>query len=55
MGFMSGEDVSGYPKDFDAGINKGLGLAPGVYHFAFDAESESDLERIKQHLQSTTA
>jgi len=51
MGFMSGEDVNGYPKDFDAGINRGLGLAPGVYHFAFDADSEADLERIKQHLE----
>jgi catechol 2,3-dioxygenase-like lactoylglutathione lyase family enzyme len=50
MGFMSGEDVNGYPKDFDAGINRGLGLAQGVYHFAFDADSEADLERIKQHL-----
>ena len=52
MGFMSGEDVNGYPKEFDSGINRGLGLAPGVYHFAFDAESENDLERIKQHLVS---
>jgi catechol 2,3-dioxygenase-like lactoylglutathione lyase family enzyme len=52
IGFMSGEDVRGYPKEFDAGINRGLGLAQGVYHFAFDAESESDLERIKQHLIS---
>jgi catechol 2,3-dioxygenase-like lactoylglutathione lyase family enzyme len=52
MGFMSGEEVSGWPKDFDAGINKGLGLMPGVYHFAFDAESENDLERIKVHLTS---
>ena len=52
IGFMSGEDVSGYPKEFDAGINQGLGLAPGVYHFAFDAETENDLERIKQHLVS---
>jgi catechol 2,3-dioxygenase-like lactoylglutathione lyase family enzyme len=51
MGFMSGEDVNGYPKDFDAGINKGLGLAQGVFHFAFDADSEADLERIKQHLE----
>ena len=39
LGFMSGEDVEGYPKDFDSGINKGLGLMPGVYHFAFDADS----------------
>ena len=46
MGFMSGEDVHGYPKDFDAGINKGLGLAPGVYHFAFDAETEQDLSEV---------
>ena len=51
MGFMSGEDVHGYPNDFDAGINEGLGLAQGVYHFAFDADSEDDLERIKQHLE----
>ena len=52
MGFMSGEDVNGYPKDFDAGINKGLGLAPGVYHFAFDAETEQDLLRIRDQLQT---
>ncbi len=50
IGFMSGEHVNGYPKEFDAGINAGLGLAQGVYHFAFDAETENDLERIKQHL-----
>jgi catechol 2,3-dioxygenase-like lactoylglutathione lyase family enzyme len=52
MGFMSGEDVSGFPKDFDSSINQGLGLPPGVYHFAFDAETENDLERIKAHLIS---
>jgi len=52
IGFMSGEDVQGFPKEFDASINKGLGLPPGVYHFAFDAETEHDLERIKAHLVS---
>ena len=50
IGFMSGEDVEGFPKEFDAIINRGLGLPPGVYHFAFDAETENDLERIKAHL-----
>ena len=30
LGFMSGEDVEGWPKDFDSGINKGPGLMPGV-------------------------
>jgi len=52
MGFMSGEDVDGYPKDFDAGINKGLGLAPGVYHFAFDADSPETLEATKKLLEA---
>src|SRR5262249_37148446 len=51
-GFMRGEDVDGYPKEFDSGINRGLGLARGVYHFAFDAATEADLERIKHHLES---
>ena len=32
LGFMSGEDVEGFNKDFDSGINAGLGLPPGVYH-----------------------
>jgi catechol 2,3-dioxygenase-like lactoylglutathione lyase family enzyme len=50
IGFMSGEEVRGYPTDFDSGINRGLGLAQGVYHFAFDTETENDLERIKHHL-----
>jgi glyoxylase I family protein len=51
MGFMSGEDVEGFPKDFDPGINKGLGLPQGVFHFAFDAETENDLVRIQKQLQ----
>lgn len=49
---MSGEDVSDYPEEFDAGINEGLGLAPGVYRFAFDAETEQDLLRIRDRLRS---
>jgi len=52
LGFMSGEDVAGYPKDFDSGINKGLGLMPGVYHFAFNADSLETLEATRQLLLS---
>ena len=52
LGFMSGENVAGYPKDFDSGINKGLGLSQGVYHFAFDADSLETLEVTKERLQS---
>ena len=25
LGFMSGEEVEGWPRDFDTGINRGLG------------------------------
>jgi glyoxylase I family protein len=52
LGFMSGEDVEDYPRDFDSGINKGLGLARGVYHFAFDSDSPESLEATKAHLES---
>jgi glyoxylase I family protein len=51
LGFMSGENVDGYPKDFDSGINKGLGLMQGVYHFAFDADSVATLEATKARLE----
>lgn len=50
LGFMSGEDVEGFPDDFDTGINKGLGLPPGVYHFAFQADSPETLEATKKEL-----
>jgi glyoxylase I family protein len=52
IGFMSGEDVAGWPKDFDTSINKGLGLMQGVYHFAFDCGSLEALEATKVHLES---
>lgn len=51
LGFMSGEEIEGYP-DFDSDINKGLGLSRGVYHFAFNAESEEELVQIKSKLES---
>ncbi len=51
LGFMSGEDVEGYPRDFDSGINRGLGLRQGVYHFAFNSESQEALEAAKARLQ----
>jgi hypothetical protein len=49
---MSGEDVRGFSRDFDAGINRGLGLPHGVYHFAFNAASEAELEAVKQRLEA---
>jgi glyoxylase I family protein len=52
LGFMSGENVEGYPKDFDSGINKGLGLMPGVYHFAFNADSLETLAATQRRLEA---
>ena len=52
LGFMSGEAVDGFNKDYDSGINRGLGLPHGVYHFAFNAASEGELEAVKQRLEA---
>jgi catechol 2,3-dioxygenase-like lactoylglutathione lyase family enzyme len=52
IAFMSGEAVEGFNRDFDPGINRGLGLPHGVYHFAFNASSEDELEAVKQHLEA---
>lgn len=37
--------------DFDSGINKGLGLPNGVYHFAFEAGSQENLQALKRALE----
>ena len=39
------------PADLDTGINKGLGLPPGVYHFAFEAGSLENLQALKASLE----
>ena len=43
IAFMECNDVPGIADDFDAGINRGLGIQGGVIHFAFKAEDEADL------------
>ena len=43
LAFMEASGVPGVPADYDAGINRGLGV-PGVfYHFAFEAGTEAAL------------
>jgi catechol-2,3-dioxygenase len=42
--------VPGIPAEYDAGINRGLGV-PGVfYHFAFEAGSEAALDEKRHEL-----
>jgi len=50
IAFMSGEDAPAFPAEFDTGINRGLGLPDGVYHFAFEAGSADELEAKRQRL-----
>ena len=41
IAFMEPRDVPGVPREYDAGINLGLGLPGGIYHFAFEAWQRS--------------
>jgi hypothetical protein len=45
---MEARDVPGIPKEYDAGINRGLGLPSAFYHFAFEAGSDGALEQKRQ-------
>ncbi len=43
IAFMECNDVPSVSADFDAGINRGLGISGGVIHFAFKSLDEDDL------------
>jgi len=44
------KDAPAFPAELDTGINRGLGLPDGVYHFAFEAGSADELESTRQRL-----
>jgi len=50
IAFMECNDVPGISDDFDAGMNRGLGISGGVIHFAFRADDEQDLDARRQEL-----
>jgi catechol 2,3-dioxygenase-like lactoylglutathione lyase family enzyme len=50
IAFMEARDVPGIPKEYDAGINRALGLPNAFYHFAFEAGSDGALEQKRQEL-----
>lgn len=53
IAFISAEHVpGGFPDDLDTGINRGLGVRDGVYHFAFEAGSVAQLHQLKADLQA---
>jgi catechol 2,3-dioxygenase-like lactoylglutathione lyase family enzyme len=49
LAFMEMGKVPGLPREYDAGINRGLGL-PEIYHFAFEAGNEAALVQKREEL-----
>src|ERR1700686_4837320 len=52
LAFMEARGVPGVPAEYDAGINRGLGVPAAFYHFAFEAGNEAALESKRQQLIS---
>ena len=50
LAFMEPRGVPGVPVEFDGGLNRPLGMPEGVYHFAFEAGSQAELEAKRADL-----
>src|SRR5438093_12342114 len=50
IAFMEARDIPGVPVEYDAGINRGLGVPNAFYHFAFEAGTEAGLAAKRQEL-----
>src|SRR5713101_10113938 len=50
LAFMEPRGVPGIPLEYDAGINRGLGLPDMFYHFAFEVGSLEALEAKRAEL-----
>lgn len=53
LAFMQAEGVPRIPRDFDAGINRGLGVPSAFYHFAFEAGSPAVLAEKRDALRAS--
>ncbi len=52
IAFMEPRDIPGFPAEYDAGINRGLGVPDAFYHFAFEVDSHEALLAKRAHLIS---
>ena len=52
IAFMEPRGVPGVPTEYDAGINRGLGVPASFYHFAFEAGSEAALADKRDELRA---
>jgi catechol 2,3-dioxygenase-like lactoylglutathione lyase family enzyme len=50
IAFMEPREVTGIPAEYDAGINRGLGVPEAFYPFAFEVESVAALEAKRAEL-----
>jgi catechol 2,3-dioxygenase-like lactoylglutathione lyase family enzyme len=50
IAFMEARGVPGVPAEYEAGINRGLGVPSVFYHFAFEAGSEAALRDKRDEL-----
>ncbi len=50
VAFMECNEVAGVAPDFDPGINRGLGIRGGMYHFAFAADDPAALVKRRDEL-----
>ena len=50
LAFMEFNEIPQIAGDFDAGINRGLGLPGGIYHFAFKVANEEELAQKRLDL-----
>ena len=50
VAFMEPCGVAGVPAEYDAGINRGLGVPDAFYHFAFNVDSREALEAKRAEL-----
>jgi len=52
IAFMEPRGVPDVPMEYDAGINRGLGVPASFYHFAFEAGSEAALTGKRDDLRA---
>ena len=50
IAFLEPNEVPDVPAKYDAGINRGLGVPAGFYHFAFEAGSAAALAQKRDEL-----
>jgi catechol 2,3-dioxygenase-like lactoylglutathione lyase family enzyme len=51
IAFMEADGVPDVPEEYDAGINRGLGVPAAFYHFAFEAGSHAALADKRDELR----